>query len=227
MENAEDTALSQLLRQHAVRHAPPEALAQRIRAGMPQTMQTTQALQARAGLPARWRRALESLALFGAGLATAWIAASILLVAPPTNDIQDEVTASHVRSLLADHLADIRATNHHTVKPWFAGKIDFSPPVIDLAEQGFPMSGGRLDYIDGRTVAAMVYGHGSHVINLFTWPAAPGQRDQPPQRLTRQGYNLVHWSAAGMNAWAISDVDPAELQSFVDLIRARTAMAPQ
>ncbi|MEJ8856239.1 anti-sigma factor [Variovorax robiniae] len=224
MEPAEDAALSQLLRQHAVRHAPHEALAERIRASLPQA---TQAVQAQPGLFTRWRRALESLALFGAGLATAWIAASILFVTPPTNEIPDEVTASHVRSLLADHLADIRATNHHTVKPWFAGKIDFSPPVIDLAEQGFPMTGGRLDYIDGRTVAALVYGHGSHVINLFVWPATPGQRDQPMRRMTRQGYNLAHWTVAGMNAWAVSDVDATELQTFVDLVRARMVTAPQ
>jgi anti-sigma factor RsiW len=207
METAEDAALSQLLRQHAVRHAPPEALADRIRAGMPQA---AAAAQARPGLFTRWRRAFESVAIFGAGLAIAWVAASLLLVTPPANEIPDEVTASHVRSLLADHLADIRATNHHTVKPWFAGKIDFSPPVIDLAEQGFPMTGGRLDYIDGRTVAALVYGHGSHVINLFVWPAGQGGHDQPLRRAARQGYNLAHWTVGGMNAWAVSDVDPTE-----------------
>ncbi|MEJ8825706.1 anti-sigma factor [Variovorax humicola] len=222
METPEDATLSALIRQHATRHAPPDALAERIRAALPNTAPVPSA-----GPFARWRRALESLALYGAGVATAWVAASMLLVTPaPDSKIQEEVTASHVRSLLADHLSDIHATNHHTVKPWFAGKVDFSPPVIDLADEGFPMSGGRLDYLEGRTVAALVYGHGSHVINLFVWPADAGQGGaQPPRLSTRQGYNLAHWTAAGMNAWAISDVDATELQAFAELVRTRMGAA--
>ena len=230
MDTPEDATLSTLVRQHATRHAAPDALGDRIRAAMPGVAAPVVAASLKAtpfGFFTRWRRALEALALYGAGLATAWVAATTLLVTPAPESIQEEVTASHVRSLLADHLSDIHATNHHTVKPWFAGKVDFSPPVIDLADEGFPMSGGRLDYLEGRTVAALVYGHGSHVINLFVWPERAGRGAQPPRPSTRQGYNLVHWSAAGMNAWAISDVDAGELQTFADLVRTRMVAAPQ
>jgi anti-sigma factor RsiW len=127
-----------------------------------------------------------------------------------------QVVAGHVRSLEVDHLVDVASSEHHVVKPWFAGKLDFSPPVPDLAEAGFPLAGGRVDYVGGRQVAALVYRGGPHYINLLVWPAAGGATsrcDRDPI-VVRQGFNLAHGHAAGMDFWAISDLNRGELEKF-------------
>ena len=136
----------------------------------------------------------------------------------------------HILPRMANHLADVAATDKHTVKPWFDGKLDFAPPVIDLAASGFPLAGGRLDYMDGRPVAALVYQRRLHYINLFVWPST-ATRNAPPssetasqspaqaRALTREGYNMVHWSQGGMTFWAVSDVAPDDLQAFVALLQ--------
>ncbi|MBI3759137.1 MAG: anti-sigma factor [Deltaproteobacteria bacterium] len=132
--------------------------------------------------------------------------------------IGNEIVASHVRSLMANHLADVISTNQHTVKPWFDGKIDFAPTVEDFAAQGFPLTGGRLDYADGHPVAALVYHRREHVINLFTWPIR-NANESAPQIEQRQGYNIVHWNKAGMAYWAVSNLNGAELMKFAELVR--------
>jgi len=127
-----------------------------------------------------------------------------------------QVISSHVRSLLATHLLDVPSTDQHTVKPWFAGKLEFSPPVQDFAQRGFELIGGRLDYLDNREVAALVYRRNKHIINLFIWPSKPGNAG-PVQSFSENGYNVLHWERGGFSFWAVSDVRMEDLRAFADL----------
>ena len=129
--------------------------------------------------------------------------------------VAQNVLSDHIRSLIGTHLLDVLSTDRHTVKPWFNGKLDFSPEVKDLAVQGFPLLGGRLDYLRDRPVAALVYGRRQHVINLFTWPGDSGSVAE--SRFARNGYTAIHWSHGPMTFWAVSDIAPAELEQFRNL----------
>ena len=127
------------------------------------------------------------------------------------------VLSDHIRSLMGEHLLDVPSTDQHTVKPWFNGKLDFSPNVKDFAAEGFPLVGGRLDYLMNRTVAALVYRRRQHVINLFTWPSdSPAAAED---HFSRNGYNVIRWTQGGMTYWAVSDLNPNELEQFRDLYK--------
>jgi len=140
---------------------------------------------------------------------------SFALVRPSAQQqLVQEIVSSHVRSLMANHEMDVASSDQHTVKPWFDGKLDFSPPVKDLAAQGFPLIGGRLDYLNNRAVAALVFHRAKHAINLFIWPTNEGNSDAGA-RPSVNGYNLIHWSHGGMTFWAVSDLNEKELMEFV------------
>jgi len=163
-------------------------------------------------------------------IAAPMAAAAVILLAlvpflrgPSADDLlAGEVISSHVRSLMVSHLADVSSSDQHTVKPWFAGKLNFSPPVEDLAKQGFPLIGGRLDYLEDRPVAALVYQRHRHFINLFVWPSG-SDAEVGTKTISRQGYDLFHWTKYGMTFWAASDLNNSELQEFIRLIQNQTS----
>jgi anti-sigma factor RsiW len=160
----------------------------------------------------------KPMALSGLAAALLLVLGSIVLFLPrtaPRVQIADLV-GSHVRSLEADHLLDVQSTDQHTVKPWFAGKLEFSPPVVDLSAEGFPLIGARLDYLDQQKVAALIYRRNKHIINLFIWP---GQTS--PEVDSMQGFNLIRFECKGMVCWAVSDLNAGELQQFADLFMAQ------
>jgi anti-sigma factor RsiW len=138
----------------------------------------------------------------------------------PSVDVAQEIASNHVRSLLpgGSHLADVLSSDQHTVKPWFDGKVDFAPPVKDFASQDFRLYGGRLEYLNNRTVATLIYQRRLHYINLYIWPAE--QAGATGEVTTqRQGYNLIHWTSSGMSYWAISDLNSVELHELARLVQ--------
>ena len=143
---------------------------------------------------------------------------SLYLQTPSATDLlQQEIIAAHYRSLQVDHLADVASSDQHTVKPWFSGKLDYSPPVTDLATQGYALIGGRLDYLNRRPVAGLAYRHGKHLLNLFVWPDEPGFRVRP-ELTSLHGFQLLSWTHAGMVYTAISDMNAHDLLAFRDLL---------
>jgi anti-sigma factor RsiW len=212
MIRGEETEAAGPTEEHGLRAARPERRA-KPRPAAPE----------RRGPVERWRgwdTAIAATLLFVAGLAAGRFSG-----ARERDPVAAQVVATHVRSLEVDHLVDVASSEHHVVKPWFAGKLDFSPPVPDLAADSFPLIGGRVDYVAGRAVAALVYGRGPHRINLLVWPAtaAPSgcERDRT---IVRQGFNVAHGRAAGMELWAISDLNRQELEQFT--ARWQHAAAP-
>jgi anti-sigma factor RsiW len=217
-------------------HDARVALGAAIRAELP-------ALRAPDGLRTQLRAALRSAA--GIPIATrtvpplGWrplaLAASLALVALGSWQVasnraagaalSDQVLTSHVRSLMPGHLTDVVSSDQHTVKPWFNGKLDFSPSVYDFAGRGYPLIGGRLDYIGGRPIAALVYRRRQHLINVFLWPVTqPGPADERAAD-TRQGYHLLHWTAPDYVYWVVSDLGTAELGEFAGLLRQADSVA--
>jgi anti-sigma factor RsiW len=168
--------------------------------------------------PSPARRGVESWVLGGAIGA---LAASLALFAflPSGAGVESQLIDAQARSLEAQHLVDVQTSDRHTVKPWFNGKVDFAPPVVDLAGQGYPLVGGRLDRVDGRRAAALVFRRRAHVINLFVWP---GDAPAAPLLERKDGYSLVRWGRGGLVFWAVSDIDPADLTGFQAAFAAAT-----
>jgi len=166
-------------------------------------------------------------ARWASGALTGALAASMaLLVAVPRlteSGVEDQMVQSHVRSLQAQHVVDIPTSDRHVVKPWFNGRIDFAPPVPELKDQGFPLVGGRLDYVDDRQVAAIVYRRRLHTINLFVRPS-PAVSSPVSYGARKDGYSILRWTDGGLEYWAVSDIDPGDLAQFRQAyeVRART-----
>jgi anti-sigma factor (TIGR02949 family) len=197
-------SLGKLIRQ-APYYTAPDALKERIAQSRPRTRWTTGWIA---------RAAVLLLAVAGAVLATCWFAAPSAI-----ETTASAVVDSHVRSLMGEHLYDVRSTDQHTVKPWFLGKIDFSPPVADFASLGYPLAGGRLDYLAGRTAAALVYMRAQHTINVFIWPDSSTSGSVESRSI--RGFHVRHWAQAGMSFWVVSDLNDAELDAFVNALRTR------
>jgi len=192
-----------IVRAQARYYEAPPALEQKILQGLRRETATP--------VPWRWLAIAASLLL---AISAAWNLVLLRSRVDPQQLIAADVLSAHLRSLNGTHLLDVPSSDQHTVKPWFGGKLDFSPPVKDVAD--FPLQGGRLEYFEGHAAAALVYGRRAHIINLFVWPSAAPGRDTAE---TRNGYHLRNWSAGGMTFWAVSDMNQSELGQFVSLYR--------
>jgi len=231
-----ETAMAHAISQAAPYYKAPPELRERIQSSLrneigakatrsgirgSQVMRTRKQPEARAtllGMPWNW------LALAAAIGLAAIVASSFLprLKQPgPDQFLATQLIASHVRSLMADHLTDVASSDQHTVKPWLDTKLDFAPPVVDLSSEGFPLIGGRLDYLDNRPVAALVYQRRKHFINLFIWPGETGAA-RPTMPMSHEGYQLLHWADSDFNYWAVSDVNANDLQTFKQQFETRT-----
>ncbi len=212
MNPTNDPAAEPMIARDATYHRAPDALRESLRASLSEA--------ARADRGPRLARTLGFAAAFATVAVVSWNVA-LMTVQPSMDELRSrEIVTAHVRSLMgAGHLNDVASSDQHTVKPWFSGKLDFAPPVHDLADAGFALTGGRLDYIDGRAVAALTYRSRQHVVNLFVWPAT-GARDVEPVAVSRQGYALLHWARGGMEYWAVTDMASAQLAPLAEALRS-------
>jgi anti-sigma factor RsiW len=208
-ELAAQRDMQRVLADTNLRYTAPASLRARIEASLPQ--------------PQRQPTRRSVLRGFAMGSAVSALAASgvvaVVLRQDDQQRILSEVVSAHLRSLQAGHLIDVVSTDQHTVKPWFNGKLDVAPPVIDLTAQGFTLVGGRLDYIDGRAIGAVVYKRRQHVINLFVAQTSSTEY-RAPKTETMQGFNCRRWGNRGLNFWAVSDIGADELAEFVDKFEA-------
>ena len=222
------TAVTHAISRGATYYKAPDELRQRIHASLREAIGAPDSRGAAAEdpLPVRRPEAVRRgvffdmpwnwLALAAAIVLAAIIASSLLpkLWQPGADQfLATQLIASHVRSLMADHLTDVASSDQHTVKPWLDVKLDFAAPVVDLSGDGFPLIGGRLDYLDNHSAAALVYQRRKHFINLFIWPTTPV--DSKEQKMVeREGYHLVHWADGDFTYWAVSDVNIIDLETF-------------
>lgn len=202
------------------RHTAPDVLRARVRAVIASTpREIGDERVARNGRQRPWRRGavIAATLILGAALGTG-LTTIARTPSPATPSIASEVLTSHVRSLMPDHLTDVKSSDQHNVKPWFNGRLDYSPSVPRFDDQGFPLVGGRLDYVAGRPVAVVVYGRRQHMINVYSWPTRAS--DSPVEPSTAHGYNMLHGRSGGTERWVVSDLNTGELRSFANLLIA-------
>jgi anti-sigma factor RsiW len=206
------------LRDGLVKYRAPDLLRARVRSALREEVQPTAAVRetkVRRRVHVPWRALAAALVLMVASSGITFVATRDHVSAESLT--RDEVLTSHIRSLMPAHLTDVASNDQHNVKPWFNGRLDFSPSVPRLEDAGFPLLGGRLDYVRGRPVAVVVYGRRQHVINVFTWPT-DASGDAPRTLTTSHGYNLLHWRTSGVERWVVSDLNATELQQFAMLL---------
>jgi anti-sigma factor RsiW len=211
-ERATLTETHRLLSENLMRHRAPDLLKARIRGAIVDASSTRATPRS---APAWWRQA-------AAGIVIAVASSAVTMTAmnrATTARASDELLASHVRSLQPGHLTDVVSTNQHQVKPWFNGRVDVSPAVPNLDSLGFPLIGGRTDYVRDRAVPVVVYGRRQHMINVYAWPSS-SRTTAEPNESSRQGYHFVRWSSGGVEYSAVSDLNAAELRAFVASFRA-------
>jgi anti-sigma factor RsiW len=200
------------IRKQVIRHTAPDHLQRSIQAALRKAAASE--TQAR---PSRWNwMAVAASVLLFASMA--WNIAALRSRASARDVLAQEVLSSHLRSLMGTHLLDVPSSDQHTVKPWFNGKLNFSPDVKDFSSQGFRLVGGRIEYINDRPVAALVYQRRQHLINLFIWPS-PSSSPSGYSEMERSGYNLVSWTEDGITCWAVSDLQTSELEQFAHLYK--------
>lgn len=217
MDQHEDIELSTLVKTQSDRHAAPAALRERIVTAIRQADAPSRPESTSQG----WWQWLSRGAAFAMGVVVSVTAAYFFTAANAQERLAQEVVSSHVRSLMAAHLADVASSDRHTVKPWFTGKLDFSPPVHDLAVEGFVLVGGRLDYLGGRPAAALIYRHRQHTINVFVQPR-DDRSPAPPASFAAQGFNVTGWKGEAMQYWLVSDLNAGELRQFAQRLRKAT-----
>lgn len=212
-EIEEQRSAGMRIREEAPYFGAPPALRAQLIADLPTGQPPRPRLFARQGW---WPQTAAALTVALAA-SLGWGIGEYRMASSPQQILAGELVANHIRSLQVDHLTDLVSSDQHAVKPWFNGKLSFAPPVIDLATQGYPLIGGRLDYLEGQNVAVLVYRRHRHPINLTIWPG--NELPSRPQITDKQGYHLVRWSAGGMNFSAVSDLGQNELVQFVALLR--------
>ncbi len=206
------------LREGLVQFRAPDLLRARVRTALREEREPAPSTPTvRRGSRVAWRTIAAAMVIAVASSGVTLIATGGGRRAAP-EPASEEVLASHIRSLMPEHLTDVRSSDQHNVKPWFNGRLDFSPAVPRLEEQGFPLLGGRVDYVRERPVAVVVYGRRQHIINAFSWPADGG--DEPVQsQEAKHGYNMLHWRSGGVEHWVTSDLNAGELREFVGLLQ--------
>ena len=219
----DDPHLSSLIKRHATRHAAPDALRAGIRtqvalaeAGRSDTS-APPASKRRAWFALHWRTAAVSFAM---GLACAALVLPLAQRFDLNPALDAELVADHVRALQVGPLIEVASTDRHTVKPWFQGRVDYAPPVFDLAGQGFPLVGGRIEHLRGGAVATLAYARNRHVIDVFVWPSAA---QSAPVRSVHKGFNVLHWADGSMQYWAVSDLERAEMERFTQAWQQQAA----
>jgi anti-sigma factor RsiW len=225
VETKHNSSLADKLRDGSLYERAPESLRVQVQARL--KAETAR----KSASPWNWSWRMTGLPFIGGGIAGIGLCSLVFMTLlwtgqpPRGEDLQQEIVSSHVRALMSARTMDVLSSDQHTVKPWFNGRIDYAPPVVDPQAQGFPLVGGRLDYVDHRPVAVMIYRYLKHPIDLYVFPDDHGKGaplSTPPVTRSDDGYSLVEWRQDGMVYWAISDASPVYIKRFAEAIKAGT-----